>query len=351
MISRSYARLFALAFGIPLLLALLAACWAGTPGAGGATTMRPHTKILLTYQGHTDRATAVAWSPDGKSVASGSLDKTVQVWSAATGKTRLIYRGHTDGILAVGWSPDGRYIASSSLDNTIQVWDASTGAHITTYRGHRLPAQTLSWSPDSREIVSGSLDQTVQVWGVTTGETIHTYRGHSAPVTTVMWSPDGTRIASGSVDKTVQVWDATSGKTLLTFREHTKQVSSLAWSPDSTSIVSGSFDKTVQVWDARTGKVRYSYDGSNIAGARIDNSKGVPQDLIFFVAWSHNGKRIAAVTDQYCGDAVVITWDAQTGKHLVPYPDQVMYALAWSPDDTRFASVIEISDVQITLVP
>ena len=251
----------------------------------------------------------------------------------------------------MGWSPDGRSIASSSLDNTIQVWDASTGAHITTYRGHSLPAQTLSWSPDSREIVSGSLDQTVQVWGVTTGETIRTYRGHSAPVTTVMWSPDGTRIASGSVDTTVQVWDATSRKTLLTFREHTKQVSSLAWSPDSTSIVSGSFDKTVQVWDASTGKVRYIYDGYNIAGARIDNSKGVSQDLIHFVAWSHNGKRIAAVTQQYCGDAIVITWDAQTGKHLVPYPDVAVYALAWSPDDTRFASTIEISDVQIALVP
>src|SRR6266699_6028033 len=323
----------------------------GTPTSTSITHRQ--TKDLLTYHGHSDRATAVAWSPDGQYVVSGSLDKTVQVWSATTGKTRLIYRGHTGGILAVGWSPDGRSIASSSLDNTIQVWDASTGAHITTYRGHSLPAQTLSWSPDSREIVSGSLDQTVQVWGVTTGETIRTYRGHSAPVTTVMWSPDGTRIASGSVDTTVQVWDATSGKTLLTFREHTKQVSSLAWSPDSTSIVSGSFDKTVQVWDARTGKVRYIYDGSTIAGARIDNAQGVLPDLIFFVGWSHNGKSIVAVTQEYCGDtcAVVMTWDAQTGKHLVFYPDVVVYAIVWSPDDTRFASAIEATDVQIALVP
>src|SRR5205085_10053671 len=156
MLSRSYARLFALALGIPLLLALLTACGAGTTGSGSATTTRPPTKILLTYHGHTDRATAVVWSPDGKYVVSGSLDKTVQVWSAATGKTRLIYRGHTDGILAVAWSPNGRYIASSSFDNTIQVWDASTGARITTYRGHKLAAQTLSWSPNSHLIVSGS---------------------------------------------------------------------------------------------------------------------------------------------------------------------------------------------------
>ncbi len=109
-----------------------------TPTSTSAT--RPQTKVLLTYHGHSDRATAVAWSPDGKYVVSGSLDKTVQVWSATTGKTRLIYRGHADAIVAVAWSPDGRYIASSSLDDTIQVWDASTGVHITTYRGHKLPA-------------------------------------------------------------------------------------------------------------------------------------------------------------------------------------------------------------------
>ena len=264
---RRYARLCALAVGIPLLLALLAACSAGTAGGGGAPATRPRTPILLTYRGHSDRATAVAWSPDSKEVVSGSLDTTVQVWSATTGKMRLIYRGHTGGIVTLGWSPDGRFIASSSLDNTIQVWNAATGAHITTYRGHRLPAQALSWSPNSRYIVSGSPDQ------------------------------------------------------------------------------------TVQVWDARTGRVRYRYDGSTIAGARIDNAKGMPQDLIFFVAWSHNGKRIAVVSDEYSGDVIVITWDAPTGKHLVIYPDEVMYALAWSPDDTRFASAIELSDVEITLVP
>jgi WD40 repeat protein len=311
MMSRSYARLFALALGILLSLALLAACGAGTTGGSAATTTRPQTKVLLTYHGHSDRATAVAWSPDGKDVV------------------------------------------SSSLDNTIQVWDASTGAHITTYRSHKLPAQALSWSSDSRSIVSGSSDQTAQVWVATTGKPILTYRGHSAPVNAVMWSPDGKRIASGSVDTTVQIWDATSGKMLLTFRGHKNQVTSLAWSPDGTSIVSGSFDKTVQVWDASTGKVRYIYDGYNVAVARVDNSKGVLPDLILFVAWSHNGQRIAAVTQEYCGDecAVVMTWDAQTGKQMAFYPDLPVYAIAWSPDDTRFASAIGVSDVQIALVP
>jgi WD40 repeat protein len=121
------------------------------------------------------------------------------------------------------------------------------------------------------------------------------------------------------------------------------------WSPDGKRIASGSVDTTVQVWDASTGKVRYIYDGYNVAVARIDNSKGVLPDLISFVAWSHNSKRIAAVTQEYCGDecAVVMTWDAQTGKQIVFYADLPVYAIAWSPDDTRFLSITEVTHVII----
>jgi WD40 repeat protein len=171
--------------------------------------------------------------------------------------------------------------------------------------------------------------------------------GELSELSTTVWG------STGSEDTTVQIWDAASGKTQLTYRGHTKQVTSLAWSPDSTSIVSGSFDKTVQVWNASTGKVRYIYEGYSVANARIDYSKVVLPDLIFFVAWSHNGKRIPAVIQiPWSDDCVeVMTWDAQTGKQIAFYPDLALYAIAWSPDDTRFASAIEVSDVQIALVP
>src|SRR5712691_5666210 len=108
-----------------LVVAMLMLAGAGCTASGAntlAATSTPistsithrQTKDILTYHGHSDRATAITWSPDGKYVVSGSLDKTVQVWSATTGKARLIYRGHTDAIVAVAWSPNGRYIASSS---------------------------------------------------------------------------------------------------------------------------------------------------------------------------------------------------------------------------------------------
>ena len=99
----------------------------------------------------------------------------------------------------------------------------------------------------------------------------------------------------------------------------------------------------MQVWDAVTGAVLYTYDGYNVRAAQLNPTKGVLPDLIFVVAWSHNGKRIAAVTQVYCGDlcAVVVEWDAYTQRNFTFYLDSPMFALAWSPDDTRVVTSID----------
>jgi eukaryotic-like serine/threonine-protein kinase len=310
-------------------------------------TPRSRGSVLYTYRGHTAHVAAVAWSPNGKYIASGSLDQTVQVWAANPGDHfhPFIYRGHTAGVQTVAWSPASNRIASGSIDKTVQVWDALTGEHVAIYHGHTDSVMTVAWSPDGQSIASGGADGTVRLWQVATGKQTFVYRGHRASVNSLVWSPDSQKIASGSSDTTVQILDASTGKHLYTYHGHTNTVSSVAWSPDGKFIVSGSWDKTVQLWNATTGAIVYTYQGYNVQAAQIDPTKGVLPDLIFAVAWSHNGKRIAAVTQVYCGDncGVVMTWDAYTQRNFTFYIDVPVFALAWSPDDTRFATALVVS--------
>jgi eukaryotic-like serine/threonine-protein kinase len=215
-------------------------------------TPPPLGTTLYIYRRHKGEVKAVAWSPDGTRIASGSADKTVQVWDAATGDHVVICSGHNAEVKAVAWSPrDGQRIVSGSLDTTVQVWNATTGSSILTYRGHSQGVRSVAWSPDGTRIASASEDKTVQVWNASTGSTILTYRGHSDKVITVTWSPDGTRIASASFDTTVKVWDAATGRNVYTYTHHSKQVWAVAWSPhDGQRIASGSIDGTVRVWQA-----------------------------------------------------------------------------------------------------
>jgi WD40 repeat protein len=304
------------------------------------TPRRPGS-LLYAYRGHTDRVLAVAWSPNGKYIASGSLDKTVQVWSANPGDhfQPFIYRGHTAGVQAVVWSPDSNRVASGAMDKTVQVWDALSGGHVAIYAGHTGAVNTVAWSPNGDYIATGSDDNTVRMWEVATGKQMYVYRGHSASVNSIVWSPDSQQIASGSMDTTVQIVDAMTGNKKYTYRGHSNNVSSVSWSPDGKYIASGSWDKTVQVWNAVTGALLYTYEGYNVKAA-VNPAKGVLPDLVFFVAWSPNGKRIAAITQVYCGDicAVVLGWDAYTQRNFTFWVDYPIFAMAWSPDSTRLVT-------------
>jgi WD40 repeat protein/HEAT repeat protein len=297
---------------------------------------------LYTYRRHTGNVRSVAWSPDNTRIASGSDDRTVQVWDAANGGHSFTYSGHASTVLTVAWSPDGRRIASAGHDGTVQVRDASTGRNVFTYRGHTGDAVTaVAWSPDGKRIASASTDVTVQVWEATNGGNVYTYRGHFQPVNAVVWSPNGKRIASGSWDGTVQVWDASTGRNVLTYFEPSPSIQSpspvaaVAWSPDGKHIASGSYDKTVQVWDATSGGHVYTYRG------HYDASLG----FITTVAWSPDGRRIASGSD----DKTVQVWDAASGDHSFIYRGHtnMVNTVAWSPDGKHIASGGDDRTVQV----
>jgi len=297
---------------------------------------------LYVYRRHSHWVKAVAWSPDDKRIASGSFDKTVQVWDATNGNHVFTYKGHSDRVKAVAWSPDGKRVASSSWDSTVQVWDAADGSNVFTYWGHSsrvnaiaCSAEAVAWSPDGKYIASGSgsFDKTVQVWDATNGNHVFTYKGHGGGVYAVAWSPDGKRIASGSFDKTVQVWDAVDGGNVFTYKGHSYEVTAVAWSPDGKRIASsgGYKDNTVQVWDAMDGGHVFTYKG---------HSYGVDA-----VAWSPDSKRIASGSF----DRTVQVWDATNGGNIVTYKGHSSHvnAITWSLDSKRIASGSHDKTVQV----
>ena len=303
----------------------------------------PIGRLFTTYRKHAAAVLSVAWSPDGKKIASASADKTVHIWNSTSKSPTFIYRNHTKSVSSVAWSPDSTRIVSGSWDTTVQVWNAQSGRKLLTYRGFTREVGSVAWSPDGKYIASGSWDTTIQVRQADSGGRIFTYSGHSSPVHTVAWSPsipptNEVRIASGSgaaenadVDNTVRIWPALTGKKPLLYRDHFYIVNSVAWSPDGQKIASASADTNVQVWNASTGNTILTYRGHS--------------STVNAVAWSPNGKRIASASN----DRTVQVWDATTGETLFTYRghSKEVHSVTWSPNGTRIASAGYDATVQV----
>jgi WD40 repeat protein len=199
---------------------------------------------------------AVAFSPDGEYLVTGSANKTVQVWDARDGRQLGTLGTHGRPVRGLVFSRDGR-LASASGDGVVKVWDwdpTRLGDEQEPRRTFRarvpLAGMTFAFSPDGRRLVAGGEEHTVQIWDLQT-EHVQILRGHSGDVWATAFSPDpeGRWVASAGEDTTVKVWDTRSGELVHSFRGHTGLVSSVAFSPDGRQLFSGSRDKTVKVWN------------------------------------------------------------------------------------------------------
>ena len=307
----------------------------------------------LLFQEHTAAVLSVAWSPDGRYLASGGSDQTALVWDAGNGKVICSYRGHTNAIRSVAWSPDGRYLASGSTDGSVQVWEALTGRPILGYRGHQRwfklgAVQAVAWLPTNEalpslprySIASASLDGTVQLWDASTGATLLTYKYHNGQgIYAVAWSPDGQFIASAGADASAQVWNAADGRLIYTYRGHSGIILAVAWSPNGAQVASAGSDGTIQCWGALERSRAVTYTG---------HAQGVNA-----VAWSPNSQPDVRMSQARVAsggsDASVQIWDAQTGQKYSSYRAHrdTIRALAWSPNGAALASAGDDNAVHV----
>ncbi|EED16650.1 WD-repeat protein, putative [Talaromyces stipitatus ATCC 10500] len=278
--------------------------------------------VQQTLEGHSGSVFAVAFSPDGKLVASGSVDYTIKLWDLATGTLRQTLEGHSSSVRAVAFSPKGKLVASGSDDKTVKLWDLATGTLRQTLEGHSGSVFAVAFSPDGKLVASGSDDKTVKLWDLATGTLRQTLEDHSGPVQTVAFSPDGKLTASGSYDKTVKLWDLATGTLRQMLEDHSGSVFAVAFSPNGKLVASGSVDCTIKLWDSATGTLRQTLKGYS--------------SLVQAVAFSPNGKLVASGSVDY----TIKLWDLATGtlRQTLEGHSSSVRAVAFSPDGKLVAS-------------
>jgi WD40 repeat protein len=369
----------------PLILAIIQ-CGAVSGWACAGDDSSLPAGVVGVLKGHTDSVYTVAFSPDGKFVLTGSFDKSLRLWIAATGKEVKTLdgpQGHQQLVLAACFSPDGRRIASGGSDNSAKIWEnpvldplrpitrfgrafifpSSFGNDLLLVKpGTAVPAKNLAhanlvdavaFNPAGTLLATGCHDGTVRIWDVVKGQQQREIKAHTAPAVSpvycVAWTPDGKQLLSGSFDRTMKLWDANSGGLVREFKAykekefekgHRDGVICLAISPDGKRIASGSSDRSIKLWNLGDGRVTLDFvlPGSGSAAVASTPSPfsypSAHPGWVNSLRFTHDGKFLVSAGSAPRNHGFLAVWNVADGKLLHGQELSLgpVYSVAVSPD-------------------